>query len=126
MLLKDSLFTLIESRVENNHAEVDVRLDVSHPIYSGHFPDDPITPGVCVVQMAVELCSMLLVKKLELKGSKSIKFINIIRPNIHPQVTYVLDWTETEDGVYHVKMMVRSEDVVFAKCSLQLSDHIKQ
>ena len=120
MILKDSLFTVIDKHIETIRAEITVALNARHPIYAGHFPTDPITPGVCVTQIAVELCEMLFHQKLELTGAKSIKFLNLIRPSEHSQVTYELDWRLME-GSYLLKVVVRSADTIFAKCSLQLT-----
>ena len=27
-----------------------VRLDAAHPVYAGHFPGNPVLPGVCTLQ----------------------------------------------------------------------------
>ena len=32
-----------------------IRLIAGSPIYKAHFPMQPITPGACIVQMAVEM-----------------------------------------------------------------------
>lgn len=31
-----------------------VRLDAAHPIYAGHFPGNPVLPGVCTLQIVRE------------------------------------------------------------------------
>ena len=28
-----------------------VRLDAAHPVYAGHFPGNPVLPGVCTLQI---------------------------------------------------------------------------
>ncbi len=56
-----------------------VLLDDS-PIYKAHFPGFPVTPGVCIVGMAVELASALSGRKLSLSEAKDIKFVMPITP----------------------------------------------
>lgn len=121
MLLKDSLFTIVEMKQEPGHAEVEIQLDINHPIYTGHFPDNPITPGVCLLQIAIELFSMQVGKAMTMKASKSIKFVNIVRPNQCSRVSYLLDWEQTESDLYNVKVVVRNAENLFCKFSLRLS-----
>ena len=40
----------------------DIRLLPDNVIYKAHFPEKPITPGVCIVQMAVELFARCVAK----------------------------------------------------------------
>lgn len=58
-----------------------VRMNPEHVIYSAHFPGDPITPGVCIIQMGVELLGRALGRPLELSAVKNVKFLSILRPD---------------------------------------------
>ena len=49
-------------------------------VYAAHFPGHPVTPGVALVQTALELLSELEGKPLEIKASKSIKFLIPVLP----------------------------------------------
>ena len=69
-----------------------VRLLPESPVYRGHFPGYPITPGVCLVQMAVELIGEMAdqvghdgVKdghdgRVRLVAAKNIKFMAPVIP----------------------------------------------
>lgn len=48
--------------------------------FDGHFPGQPILPGVMQLQLAVERCEELLGKKIVLKEVKKMKFVQIIQP----------------------------------------------
>ena len=98
-----------------------VRLNPSHPIYSGHFPSDPITPGVCVVQIAIDLFSHLRRQEYILAQAKSIKFIQIIRPREYEQVEYRLSWEPLDDNSFTVKAVVAHNETIFSKISLTLN-----
>lgn len=121
MLLKDSLFTVVETKREAGHAEVEIQLDINHPIYTGHFPNNPITPGVCLLQIVIELFSMLVGSEMTMHSSKSIKFVNIVRPDQCPRISYLLDWEQLDGDLYNVKVVVRNADTLFCKFSLRLS-----
>ena len=62
-----------------------VRLLPDSPIYRAHFPGWPITPGVCLVQIALELMEEMAGQaghdgQVHLVAAKSIKFTSPIIP----------------------------------------------
>ena len=64
-----------------------VRLLPESAVYRGHFPGYPITPGVCLVQMALELIGEMAGqaghdgrKEVRLVGAKNIKFTSPVIP----------------------------------------------
>ena len=57
-----------------------IRLRTGHRIYDAHFPGFPVTPGVLLVQMAVELLSEREGTPLEIVSSKGIKFLIPVGP----------------------------------------------
>ena len=68
-----------------------------HPAYEGHFPGNPIVPGVCTIAIIKELLEKALEKKLVLKESKAVKFLGLINPAMSPKVT--LAWKEEGDHI---------------------------
>ncbi|HRH01964.1 MAG TPA: 3-hydroxyacyl-ACP dehydratase [Bacteroidia bacterium] len=59
-----------------------VELFANHKIFAGHFPGNPIVPGVCLTQMVKEIVEEVVAKKLHLKKADSLKFTAIINPQI--------------------------------------------
>ena len=57
-----------------------VRLLPESPVYRGHFPGYPITPGVCLVEMAVELIAEMAGQPKTLVGARNIKFTSPVMP----------------------------------------------
>ena len=49
--------------------------------FKGHFPGEPVTPGVCILQIAQELLSEETELNLSLKKIKNAKFTAVIAPN---------------------------------------------
>ena len=92
-----------------------IRLNPEHPIFKGHFPGNPITPGVCVVQIAIDLFSNLFQQEFYLHKAKSIKFLNLIKPNEIDTICYQLSWEKLEGNGYRLKAVVLNEDVTYAK-----------
>lgn len=62
------------------------------PIFKGHFPEYPITPGVCLIQIIKELAERLLERQITLKGVRAVKFLSVVKPgqclNIEIETSY--------------------------------------
>ena len=43
-------------------------MSINEPFFQGHFPDEPIMPGVLIVEAMAQLAGMLLLRKLEHTG----------------------------------------------------------
>jgi len=61
-----------------------VSLNSSHRIFNGHFPGNPVVPGVCQVQMVREVAEAALGSKCRLVSADNIKFLSMIVPSEHP------------------------------------------
>ena len=57
-----------------------IHLNAEHIIYQAHFPGEPITPGVCLLQMGLELLSDAVGCELEIDTVKNVKFLNVLHP----------------------------------------------
>lgn len=119
-MFQENLFSLVSENKTDNQADFTIRLNGCHPIYTGHFPNDAITPGVCVIQIAVDLFSHTIQQAHHLVKAKNVKFLQIIRPNEHPEIHYRLTWEKTEEKLFAVKVLVDDGNVTFSKMSLQL------
>jgi len=51
------------------------------PWFSGHFPDDPILPGIAQLKMVVDLISASRLDVTHLTGLSRVKFRKIVRPD---------------------------------------------
>ena len=49
-------------------------------VYEGHFPDRPVAPGVCNIQMIKECVERITGKQLLLEYMAQCKFVNLITP----------------------------------------------
>lgn len=50
------------------------------PWFSGHFPDNPILPGVAQLKMVADIIATSREEKLRMTGLSRIKFRKIVRP----------------------------------------------
>lgn len=118
MKLLDSLYSIVSESTGEGSRSYQIRLNADHFIYRAHFPGEPITPGVCIMQTALELTSLACGLELELANVKNIKFLKVISPAQVSLITYTLGkLTVEEDGV-KVQVSVSAENEIYAKLSL--------
>lgn len=115
MLLKD-FYAVNSLETEGNKTTAKITINKGHKIFKGHFPDNPVTPGVCMMQIIKELTEGIVEKKLFMQSSSNVKFMAIINPDKTPDLELTLDITETDEG-YKVKNVTTFEDTVALKLS---------
>ncbi|TYA52328.1 hotdog family protein [Formosa maritima] len=113
MLLKD-FYKVTNLVVAENLATAYITINKNHEIFKGHFPGNPVTPGVCMMQIIKELTEQIVDKKLFMESSSNVKFMAIINPEITPDLVLELDITETETG-YKVKNCTTFNETVALK-----------
>ncbi len=99
-MLVGDFFTILETQnTDDTTYIVTLQLNPLHPIFAGHFPDNPIVPGVCLTQMVTEIIDSILKESYQLLKADSIKFTAIVNPQITPELTgkFVLKISETKE-----------------------------
>ena len=98
-----------------------IRLLPESPVYRGHFPGYPITPGVCLVEIALELIAEMAGQaghdgKVRLVGAKNIKFTSPIIPTQGTELRFNLGGEGSERTVE-----ILSGETLCAKMSLSVA-----
>ncbi len=115
MLIK-GLYTVQNITQNEQEIKATVKLNAAHEVFKGHFPDSPVMPGVCMIQMIKELTEQTLNKNLFLTMVSNVKFMAIINPEVNETIDLILNITETEDLV-KVKNVTSYDDTVALKLS---------
>ena len=97
-----------------------IRLLPESPVYQGHFPGYPITPGVCL-EIALELIAEMAGQaghdeKVRLVGAKNIKFTSPIIPAEGMELRFNLGGEGSERTVE-----ILSGETLCAKMSLSVA-----
>src|SRR5690625_4125184 len=112
-MLKDNLYRLKSiEKLQENSFNVQIHLDKEHDIFKGHFPGNPVLPGVCMVQIMKEISSKITQENLQLKTSKSIKFLELINTNENPNLDLKLEITEKTNSNIIIKNTCYFQDVI--------------
>jgi 3-hydroxyacyl-[acyl-carrier-protein] dehydratase len=65
---------------------VAVELNQEHAIFKGHFPGQPVLPGVCMMQMITEISGEFLKQSFRITDAPMIKFLHMIDPRKNPLI----------------------------------------
>jgi len=104
-------------RTENGNFTARIVLNKDHDIFKGHFPGNPVTPGVCMMQIVKELTEECTGTQLFLKSASNVKFMAIINPFETPELTLQLDVTEHEQDI-KVKNVTAFGETIALKMSV--------
>jgi len=113
-MLAGSFFTIENLVVDGNKVSARFRLEPSHIIFGGHFPARPVMPGVCMVQMIKEVLELVLDRKTQLKSARNIKFLNVLDPNVYPEVLTEMNFILNHETV-DVSAKIYLDSTVFFK-----------
>ena len=99
-MLQHSFYT-VEGAPQTTATSVQatVRLNPGHAIFAGHFPGQPVVPGVCMLQIIKELLESAVQQTLQLVKASNIKFLTVLTPGAHELVSVQLKFDSSEDGI---------------------------
>ncbi len=104
----------------SNKITTDACIAADSPWFSGHFPDDPVLPGIAEISMAVDAIKQYEKKngrRIMVTSLKKVRFRIIVKPNDTISITVVPD--KKKNLSYSFKVDVKGETacsgIIFAK-----------
>ena len=122
-MLIEGLYTVTEFQHNDQEVKAIVQLNKDHEIFKGHFPGNPVMPGVCMLQIIKELTEQAMGKNLFLTVASNIKFMAIINPNLNPTLSLQISITE-EGDIIKIKNMSLFDDTVALKLSATFKETV--
>lgn len=117
-MLLNSFFKILSVEPAADGMVAHVAINQEHKIYKAHFPGQPITPGVCQIQMVTELLSLQLGAKVELTDIKNVKYMAVISPGETQEFDIRILKMAEADGVCKLTVVMEGTERVFSKMSL--------
>ncbi len=109
-MLIGNLYHITASSQEDNLIHATIKLNPAHRIFEGHFPGNPVVPGVCQIQMVQEVLNELTTHQYELKKTGYIKFLHLINPVTDDTVWMELRIEKQEDYLTQVSASYQWND----------------
>lgn len=98
----------------NSKISAVIKINNKHKIFNGHFPEQPIVPGVSQVLMIKEIISDYLGINIQLESSKDIKFLAMINPNEIDNIQVSISY-KIEDEKYSINARLHNQEKNFLK-----------
>jgi 3-hydroxyacyl-[acyl-carrier-protein] dehydratase len=118
MLIKN-FYTIQRFKTGDNKTEALILLYPEHEVYQGHFPGQPVVPGVIQIEMIRELAEKALNRQLFINEVVSAKYLNMIIPDGKP-LTFELSFKPVENG-FSINGIIKNNDRVFSKVKMIVS-----
>ncbi|MCG2610953.1 3-hydroxyacyl-ACP dehydratase [Flavobacterium sp. SM15] len=115
MLLKDFYQVEQLEKTDEGKFKATVVLNKQHAIFKGHFPGNPVTPGVCMMQIIKELTQEILGSSLIMTQSSNVKFMALINPDVNPVLNLDLEISGDLASEVKVKNTTSFESTVALK-----------
>jgi 3-hydroxyacyl-[acyl-carrier-protein] dehydratase len=119
MLLND-FYKLIRIDTVGDTISGEIRLNSTHPIFRGHFPDLPVVPGVVLVQIVKEIVAFESHSQYAVEEIPNVKFLDFINPLEVQELQFeILKKTQTVD-VLKIQARIYTADKVNFKLKVNL------
>lgn len=98
-MLLNSYFTIINRETDGDSHTLSIRLLKEHPVYQGHFPGNPVSPGVCNMQMIKECAEEIVGKSLVFTTLSQYRLMAVVSPYRNENITLSLT-VKNNDGKF--------------------------
>ncbi len=97
MMLVNDFYTVLSIEAEYQQIQATINLNPDHQLYLGHFPEQPVVPGVMQLQILKEILEEQMQQKLQVYNISQVKFLNMIIPsNQLLQLSIIFQTTEDD------------------------------
>lgn len=119
-LLTDFYIVTQSENINETDWTVKVMLNSKHPVYNGHFPQQPVLPGVCMLQIIKECTEAIYHTALQYKQIASCKFLSAINPNETPELEFLIIFKKSEADIFQISVEGSSSKGICIKLKAQL------
>lgn len=121
-MLSNSFYTILQisELVTGTSWSISIKLHPEHPVYTGHFPEQAVVPGVCMLQIIKECFENVLNTPFQYKQIASCKFLTAILPLENPTLEIQLSVKERESSTVQIQATGKTKDNDFIKLKATL------
>ena len=119
MLLND-FFTINDTVTSETEIWAELLINANHKIFEGHFPNQPVMPGVCMMQMIKEITEQVIGKQTNLVQAADMKFLAVINPQQNNLIQATIKYVTGENGAINIQASLYKDELVHFKCKAQL------
>src|SRR4051812_16238351 len=90
-MLNNNFYQIKSLSGENGSYKTQVKIDPDHAVFHGHFPGQPVLPGVCLIEMVKELLGEIGKRPYQLVNASNIKFLQIADPRTNNLLDFEIE-----------------------------------
>lgn len=121
-MLLNSFYTIDSLESANDQIKAALVIDRDHSILKGHFPGQPVVPGVCMLQMIRELVELDRKTVFRIAEADQIKFLSIIDPTQNNRVEANISTQPKDTGLAITASLTSGQTTYFKlKAFLQVT-----
>ena len=121
MILLNDFFTISDKVTSETEIWAALFINADHKIFEGHFPNQPVVPGVCMMQMIKEIVEEVIGKSTNLVQATELKFLAVINPRENNLVHASIKYAAGEDGMININASLFKDELVHFKCKTTLN-----
>lgn len=106
----------VVNRIESGDIEAKVAFASDFTGFDGHFPDNPILPGICKIQTVIAVYEQLKQQKVSLLELKQVKFFAPVLPD--QELTFKIKDKKNNSGEILLSAIVTRDAEKIAKIDL--------
>ena len=114
MLLND-FFTINDKVTSETEIWAALTINANHKIFEGHFPNQPVVPGVCMMQMVKEIVEQILGKETNLVKATDMKFLAVINPQVNNLIHTSIKYSPGENGKINITASLFKDELIHFK-----------
>jgi 3-hydroxyacyl-[acyl-carrier-protein] dehydratase len=112
-MLQNTFFTFSDLQVEGDLVKTDINLNAAHPIFKGHFPEQAVVPGVCMLQMVKEILEAYIKQETRLSKAGDLKFLSFIYPDENKLIQVELKITMEDEWIIADARLLDNAAILF-------------
>ena len=120
MLIKD-FYKIEELQFVESGFKATVKLNPNHDVYKGHFPEQPVVPGVIQLQIVKELVEEVTQLKLMMTEVIQVKYLIPVTPDKNAQLTFTVTNTAIAENQIKSNIVIGFDDSIFTKAKIIFS-----
>lgn len=98
MFLENNFYKILSEEKQDMSGTYKVAILPDCNVYDGHFPGDPVCPGVCNIETIKECAIKLIGHDLRIQSIKQCRLTAIATPKVCPEVTISVNATPKDDS----------------------------
>jgi len=114
-MLNGDFFHILSMTDEQGTISAMLEINPAHKIFEGHFPGQPVVPGVCMMEMIKEIAETATGKEFFLQKADMVKFLSVIDPLVSKQIQAKIKYEEDDNHTTKFEASLFNDNIIYLK-----------